>query len=67
MANSINSESIFRSVCYQMLEAARFSWEKQVELFHTQLAQLVGLDRAIRLAELVIIEHQQLLDQATWN
>jgi len=67
MANSKQQESVSRSVCYQMLEAAGFSWEKQVELFHKQLAQLDGPNRAIRLAELVVIEHQQSLDQATWN
>jgi len=67
MANSIEMETVSRSVCYQMLESAGCSWERQVELFHCELASLSGSDRAIKLAELVIIEHQRLLDQATWN
>jgi len=67
MVNSKWQESVSRNLCYQMLEAAGCSWEDQVDLFHSQLAQLDGPDRAIRLAELAVIEYERLLDQATWN
>ncbi|MBW1677509.1 MAG: hypothetical protein JRJ79_13130 [Deltaproteobacteria bacterium] len=67
MANSIRLETVSRSVCYQMLESAGCTWERQVELFHTQLAQLDGADRSVRLAELMVIEYQRLLDHTTWH
>ena len=67
MANSICLETVSRSVCYQMLESAGCTWERQVELFHTQLAQLDGADRSVRLAELMVIEYQRLLDHTTWH
>ena len=67
MANSIHRETIGRSTCFQMLEAVGCLWERQLELFHTQLAELDGPDRAVRLAELVVIEYERLFDQATCN
>ena len=67
MANSIRMETVPRSVCFQMLESAGCSWERQLEIFHTQLAQLDGADRSVKLAELVVIEHQRMLDRTTWN
>ena len=67
MANSASMETVPRSVCYQLLESAGCSWERQLELFHTQLAQLDGADRSVRLAELVLIEFQRLLDHTTWH
>jgi len=67
MANSMRMETVPRSVCYQMLESAGCSWERQIELFHMHLAQLDGADRSVKLAELVLIEYQRLLDHTTWN
>ena len=67
MANSTRAETVSRSVCYQILEAAGCSWERRIELFHIQLAQLDGPNRAVRLAELVVIESEQLHQQSTLN
>jgi len=67
MVNSTRMETVSRSVCYQMLESAGCTWERQVELFHTRLAQLDGADRSVRLAELVVIEYQRMLDRTTWH
>ena len=67
MANSISMETISRTICYQMLESAGCSWERRLEIFHTQLAQLDGGDRSVRLAEFVVIEFQRLLDHTTWH
>ena len=64
MANSTRIETVQRSVCYQILKVAGYSWERQIEIFHTQLAQLDGPDRAVKLAELVVIESEQLYQQA---
>lgn len=60
-----NLETIGRRICFQMLEAAGCSCKRQIEIFHTQLAELDGTDRAVRLAQLVAIEHQRMLDRTT--
>jgi hypothetical protein len=65
MANSTRMETVPRCVCYQILESAGCSWERQLELFHSQLAELDGADRSVKLAELVVIEHQRMLDRTT--
>lgn len=67
MANSKRLETVGRLVCFQMLEAAGCSWERQLYLFHTQLAELDSADRSVKLAELVVIEHRRMLDRIKWN